>query len=164
MGRVLSIRSATAADLDALVRLNRVVQSLHATLYPRDFKSDVDSSAVTEFFAGRLANPNMVIAIAETDNEPVGYVLFEIQLRPETTFSPARPRIYVHHVCVKHDERRQGVGKALFGHVEERAAKESIPEMALDSWIANSEAREFFAAMGFVVVNTALRKGLGTSN
>lgn len=96
----MEVRAASEADLGALVRLNQVVQSLHAALYPSDFKQAPDPSAVTAFFAARLADPKCAIGIAELDLAPVGYIWFETQPRPETPFTLARPRIYVHHVSV----------------------------------------------------------------
>ena len=70
----VEVRVASEADFAALIQLNQVVQSLHAELYPGDFKREVDLSAVTMFFAARLADPKSVIAIAEIDCVPVGYV------------------------------------------------------------------------------------------
>ena len=51
----VEVRAASEADLDALIQLNRLVQNLHAALYPGDFKSVAEPSAVREFFAARLA-------------------------------------------------------------------------------------------------------------
>jgi hypothetical protein len=80
----VEVRAASKADFGALIQLNLVVQSLHAELYPGDFKREVDQSAVLTFFAARLADPKSVIAIAEADCVPAGYVWLEVQTRPET--------------------------------------------------------------------------------
>ncbi|WP_163831681.1 hypothetical protein, partial [Proteus mirabilis] len=80
----VKIRTASQADLDSLVALNQVVQSLHAALYPDDFKEVVDPAALRTYFAARLDGPHAGTVIAEIDAEPVGYVLFEVQVRPET--------------------------------------------------------------------------------
>ena len=87
----VEVRAALDVDLDALIQLNRVVQSLHAALYPGDFTPVVEPSAVRAFFAARLASPTSVIGIAQADRVPVGYVWFEVQARPETPFTPLDP-------------------------------------------------------------------------
>ena len=156
----VEVRAASEADFGALIQLNQVVQSLHAELYPGDFKREVDQSAVTTFFAARLADPKSAIAIAEADCVPVGYVWFEVQARPETPLTPPRPRIYVHHISVAPGVRRRGIAAALMRYVEHRAASEGIDEIALDTWAANLDAQHFFRAQGFAVFNVMLRKKL----
>jgi hypothetical protein len=69
----VEVRAALEVDLDALIQLNHVVQSLHAVLYPGDFTQMVDPCAVRSFFAARLAGPKSAIGIAEADRVPIGY-------------------------------------------------------------------------------------------
>jgi ribosomal protein S18 acetylase RimI-like enzyme len=156
----VKVRAASEADLDALVQLNQVVQNLHAVLYPGDFKQVADPSAVRTFFAARLAGSKSAIGIAEADRVPVGYVWFEVQVRPETPFTLPPPRIYVHHISVAPEARRRGIAAALMRYVEHRAASEGIHEIALDTWAANLDAQHFFGSQGFATFNVALRKKL----
>ncbi len=60
----VEVRAALDVDLDALIQLNRVVQSLHVALYPGDFTPVVEPPAVSAFFAARLASPTSMIGIA----------------------------------------------------------------------------------------------------
>ena len=154
----VNVRTASVADLGVLIRLNQMVQNLHAALYPEDFKEVADPSAVRAFFAERLIDPKCAIGIAEADGVPVGYVWFELQVRPETPFT--RPRIYVHHVSVAPEARRRGIATALFQFVEQRAASENFREIALDTWAANLDAQRFFGSLGFVPLRIGLRKKL----
>ena len=156
----VNVRTASVADLGVLIRLNQVVQNLHAALYPEDFKEVADPSAVGAFFAERLIDPKCAIYIAEADDVPVGYVWFELQVRLETPFTPSRPRIYVHHISVAPEARRRGIATALFHLVEQRAASENIREIALDTWAANLDAQHFFGSLGFVPLRMGLRKRL----
>lgn len=151
-----TVRPASEADLDALVRLNDAVQSLHAKLYPDKFKQRPDPSALRAFFAPRLP----AIALAEIDGEAVGYVWREAQSRPETPFSPARPRLYVHHVAVAPRARRRGVGSALMRYVEQDAARQGLSEIALGVWTQNRDALAFFRARGFAETTATLQKAL----
>ena len=106
----LEVRAASDANLDALVRLNRAVQTWHAAQYPDDFKRAADPSAVKAFFALRLDDPKSAIGIAEADRLPVGYVWSEVQPRPK--------RRSIHHgrvptSAVGPDARRRQIGAAL---------------------------------------------------
>jgi ribosomal protein S18 acetylase RimI-like enzyme len=154
------VRAASGADFDTLITLNQVVQSLHAALYPSDFKPVVDPAAVRALFATHIDAPESGIGIAEIDRAPVGYVFFEVQARPETGFSPARPRMYVHHLSVAAEARRQGVATALMEYIEQRADSDGINEIVLDVWAANLDAQHFFCSQGFVAFNVVLRKKL----
>ena len=73
----LHIRAATNDDLALLAQLNEPVQSLHAALYPADFKGNVDAANVASFFERAAAKPESSIAIAEQDGLPVGYIWFD---------------------------------------------------------------------------------------
>lgn len=153
------VRPASEADLDAVVELNGFVQELHERLYPDDFKQAPDADGVRAFFVARLS----AIAVAESKNAIVGYVWYEAQSLPETSFSPAKPRLYVHHLSVAPSARRRGVGAALMRHVELLATAQGLPEIALGAWAANSVAMDFFAAQGFVQITATLRKRLVAS-
>jgi ribosomal protein S18 acetylase RimI-like enzyme len=154
------VRAASEADFDTLIWLNQIVQSLHAALYPGDFKRVIDPVAVRTLFATRLAAPEHVVGIAEADRVPVGYVWFEVQARPETAFNPSRPRIYVHNISVAPGARRRGVATTLMSYVEQQAASKGIYEVVLDTWAENLEARRFFGSQGFAEFNVMLRKKL----
>jgi hypothetical protein len=46
----VAIGNATDADLDALIKLNALVQRLHAESYPADFKLLTDEGEIRDFF------------------------------------------------------------------------------------------------------------------
>ena len=153
-----TVRFASAADIDTLLFLNAEVQSLHATLYPENFKPTADAEGLRTMFAARLANPETRIALAEAGGAPVGYVYFETQALAETPFSPARRRVYLRHLCVVKAMQRRGVATALLRVVEQHAAAEGLSEIAVDAWAANVGALSFFQSRGFTALNIVLRK------
>jgi ribosomal protein S18 acetylase RimI-like enzyme len=156
----ISVRAASAADIDDVVRLNRDVQQLHAKLEPSFFKAHIDSGDVAAFFAAKLALPGNHILLADNGNGPSGYLWFELQDRPETPLTLARQRIYIHHLSVQMDARRQGIASALLRQVEAQARIADIATIALDAWAANEPARRFFAARGFTPFNLSFGKSL----
>jgi ribosomal protein S18 acetylase RimI-like enzyme len=157
----VAARPAIESDLDALIALNRVVQQLHAKLYPDDFGPETDPAAIRTRFASLLTEPRHALAVAETDGDVVGYIWTEHQIRPASPFYNRRDRIMIHHISVSPDTRRQGVAAALFRHVEQRAANEGIKDIYLETWAANTEAHAFFTAQGFTHLKLMFRKRLG---
>lgn len=154
----LHIRSATNDDLAILAQLNEPVQSLHAALYPADFKGDVDAANVVSFFERMATKPENSIAIAEQDGVPVGYIWFAISARPENAFKPAQSFVYIHHVSVATNARRRGVASAMLAYAKEQAHAAGVDEVRLDTWIANVEAQQFFEAHGFAPFVVMLRQ------
>ena len=152
------VRRAEAGDVGTLIQLNETVQHLHAGLYPDDFKHTVAKPEAASFFLERLNTPDCILAIAEIDLAPAGYVWFDRQSRPETPFTPARRRLYLHHISVKPEFHRRGAGSALMNYVEQSAALESAREIALATWSANLGAQRFFISHGFTDVTVAFRK------
>ena len=154
------VRKAARDDLDALVRLNGVVQKLHAELDPAHFRLDVDEAEVGAFFGGVIEDPNSQVLLAATDAIELGYVWFERQERPRTPFSPARTRLYVHHLAVADAARRRGVGSALLEAVRAEGERIGVGRIVLDVWAANRSAQTFFDAAGFTPFNLVMAKSL----
>lgn len=156
----ISVRAASATDIDDIVRLNRDVQQLHAELEPSFFKSNVNSEEVAAFFAAKLALSENHIRLADSGDCANGYVWFEVQDRPETPLTLARKRIYIHHLSVQAGARRHGIASALLRQVEAEALADGITNIALDTWAANGSARGFFEACGFTPFNFSLGRRL----
>ncbi|HKR86924.1 MAG TPA: GNAT family N-acetyltransferase [Phenylobacterium sp.] len=154
------VRKAARDDLDALVRLNGVVQRLHAELDPAHFRLDVDEAEVGAFFGSVIEDPNSQVLLAESDAAELGYVWFERQERPRTPFSPARTRLYVHHIAIADAARRTGVGSALLAAVGAEAERTGVGRIVLDVWAANRGAQAFFEAAGFAPFNLVMAKAL----
>jgi diamine N-acetyltransferase len=154
----VTTRNAVDADLDALIRLNAQVQELHAHVYPADFKSLTDEGEVRDFLASLMRRTDHTILLAQVDDEVVGYAWFEIQDRPQTPFTWAKKRVFLHHICADSGHRRLGVGSALITRVEERALAAGIGEIALDMWSLNDTAQAFFKSCGLEPYRLFLRK------
>ncbi len=156
----IKVRPAIAEDMDALVRMNGVVQDLHAELYPGEFKRAVDPALLRRAFAARMTEAGERTMIAEDEAGPLGYVVLEMQRRAESPFKPARSRVYIHHIAVLPEARRKGVASALIAAVERLALAEGVDQVELDYWAANADAEAFFAVRGFVPFNPRVRKQL----
>jgi ribosomal protein S18 acetylase RimI-like enzyme len=156
----ISVRVGSDADIDVIVRLNRDVQQLHAELEPSVFKTNIDTSEMTAFFAAKLILTEHHFRLAYLDDGPSGYIWFEVQERRETPLTLARKRIYIHHLSVQVSARRRGIASALLSQVEGEALAGRITNIALDTWAANGAARDFFEHRGFTPFNLTLGKRL----
>jgi ribosomal protein S18 acetylase RimI-like enzyme len=152
----LIIRKALEQDAATLRALNADVQALHAGAMPWLFKPPGPDSFSTAAVQDLLAEPDNLFFIAEVDGTAAGYAYAQIMELPETPFIYAHNRIYLHHISVKPDYRRHGVGSALIGAVREAAAETGIKLIALDVWTFNEEARAFFRRHGFAAYNERL--------
>jgi ribosomal protein S18 acetylase RimI-like enzyme len=154
----LAIRPATEADAALLTALNGAVQAVHAALLPDEFRRTADTDCAVAFFGALLGRPEQLFRIAEWEGAAAGYLWAELQERPETPFTFARPRLYIHHLSVNADRRRRGVGAALLREAERCAALAGSLEIALDTWSLNAPATAFFAARGYEPFRVMLRK------
>lgn len=160
----VTVRAADERDLAAIVRLNRVVQALHAEAEPDFFRPADDLPGIEGFHLAGIGEQGRKTLVAEVDGDVVGYVALVLQQRGAHTFAWAHRRLLVDQVGVDPAYRRCGVGRALMAQVEAMAAELSVPEVALDTWSFNEEARRFFEALGYQVYNLRLRKGVSGSS
>jgi ribosomal protein S18 acetylase RimI-like enzyme len=154
----LAIARAKLADIPELVRLNGVVQNLHAQLSPEIFRSDWVPSDLEALWADRLNDQNSKIVVATLDGRAVGYIWFQVQTRPQDALHLRRRRVYVHHIVVDESARGRGVGAELLDQVEVGAELSGISNVVLDAWASNSTAQAFFRARGFDPVSVGLGK------
>jgi ribosomal protein S18 acetylase RimI-like enzyme len=152
----IAIRRATDADVHAVSALNEHVQAIHAAVLPRRFKPPGRHTFPPEAVRTLLAESRTILLVADVGSTPAGYVYAEVVRRPETPFHFAYEMIYVHHISVGTDFRKQGVGRALLDAVRNAGAELGIATLALDVWTFNAEARGFFRRYGLTLYNERL--------
>ncbi|OYX30616.1 MAG: hypothetical protein B7Z01_14100 [Brevundimonas subvibrioides] len=78
---MLAVRSAKTSDLEALIDLNAVVQSLHATLEPAQFLTQADRDGVAALFSATLEKEPDAILVAEGRSSVRGGVSVDARRR-----------------------------------------------------------------------------------
>ena len=154
------VKVAENEDVDDLVSLNRDVQSLHAALYPNDFRPHADPAALRHLLVNVIADKMHKVGVHPGPTGAKGYVWIELQDRPETALTPASRQIYIHHIAVSCEYRRKGVASSLMRWVDEYAALMGIDQILLDHWVANDSAHAFFASIGYSPLRIVMRKNL----
>jgi ribosomal protein S18 acetylase RimI-like enzyme len=145
----IAVRRATAADAELVSALNADVQAIHAAALPWRFKPpEPDSFPASEVIA-ILEVPENLFFLAHADREPAGYAYAEVVRRPETSLTFVYEAVYIHHISVRSEYRRQGVGSALLSAVRASGLELGIALLTLDVWSFNEDARAFFRQSGF---------------
>lgn len=152
------VRRGVGTDARGIAVLNGHVHALHLQAEPGKFRA-TELDEVTEFFAGALQSPSNLFWVAH-EASPVGYLWAEEIFRPETPFTHAERLLYIHHLAVDPTARRTGVARALCLALEREAAARHVSRLALDHWSFNSDAGDFFSAVGFAEYNVKMRKRL----
>lgn len=145
----IAVRRATTADAELISSLNADVQALHAAAMPWRFKPPGPDTFPPAAAEALLARPGHVVFIAELAGKPAGYAYAETIHRAETPFHYAHAMVYLHHISVRPEFRRQGVGNALLEAVRSVGKDQGITLMTAEVWMFNENARAFFRRNGF---------------
>lgn len=150
------IRRAENRDIDAVHRLLRQVLELHAALRPDLFVSGeakYDKDALRHVFADD--NRPVYVAV-DGEDEVAGYAFCALQQRPDAAYIRPGRSLYVDDLCVDESRRGAGLGRLLFAHVLEEAARMGCTDVTLNVWQGNDKARAFYEKMGMFVRETRL--------
>jgi ribosomal protein S18 acetylase RimI-like enzyme len=145
----IRVRRAQIADAAVLSALNTEVQALHAKGFPERFKPPGPDTFPAAEVAVLLGKAENLFFLAVADEKPAGYAYAEIVRRPETSLTHAYETVHVHHLLVKGECRRQGIGTALLAAARDAGLERGITLLTLDVWTFNEEARSFFRKNGF---------------
>lgn len=104
----MNVRRATIDDAQSMASLNANVQQMHHEERPDWFKP-VDENAIMEMYRNRLMDPTITTFIAEHDDLALGFVLAEVQVKPESALSWTQTTLYIKQICVAPSQRRRGV-------------------------------------------------------
>jgi ribosomal protein S18 acetylase RimI-like enzyme len=132
----IHIRIASAADLQAIVKLSGFVQRKHADALPDLFKVPVVSKQTRDAFRKFLTDPANLMLLAE-EGQPAGYLWAEFQNRPESWDQFEQRLLYIHYVAVAPKFRRRGVGSLLLTRAIDIAQREGVKRVELDVWSFN---------------------------
>jgi diamine N-acetyltransferase len=145
----LRVRRAGADDAAVISSLNADVQAVHAAGFPERFKPPNAETFPPAEAAEILKQPGTLAFIAAIDSAPAGYAYAETIAQPETSLRHAYRMVHLHHISVRPEFRRRGVGAALLAAVHAAANEAGITLLTLDVWTFNNDARAFFARNGF---------------
>lgn len=149
----MNIRKAVLADKLTLSALCVDVQRLHAENHPGIFKIPKNTDFAAVFFEDMLADPQVVVYVAEENGQALGYILCKLMERAENPFTYTMRYLLIDQISVRPEAHRKGVGAALIERAVTLAGELDLPHIQLDSWGFNTNAHVFFEKLGFEKFN-----------
>jgi ribosomal protein S18 acetylase RimI-like enzyme len=149
----MNIRQAVLADKLTLSALCVDVQHLHAENHPGIFKIPKNTDFAAVFFEDMLADPQVVVYVAEENGQALGYILCKSMERAENPFTYTMRYLLIDQISVRPEARGKGVGAALIERTVTLAGELELPQIQLDSWGFNTNAHVFFEKLGFEKFN-----------
>lgn len=145
----VSIRPAAPADLEAVGRLGALLVRLHHDFDPDRFLAATPQTerAYGSFLGTQLAEPDILVLVAERDGEVVGYTYAGVE---GTDYMALRgPAGVVYDIVVDPAHREQGVGRMLLDAALEALEAKGAPRVVLSTAERNEPAQRLFARAGF---------------
>ena len=144
----MKIRLATKADAESWL-------AMRAALWPDANEEELRLEVARYFVAhGEPLLPHCVF-VAEHDGTIVG--MLELSLRPYADGCDSSPVPFIEAWYVASDMRGSGVGGALVRAAEQWALENGYTELASDALLENTESERAHTALGFEVVERAIR-------
>ncbi|MBI3648198.1 MAG: GNAT family N-acetyltransferase [Actinobacteria bacterium] len=141
----MKVRRATPEDVPGLVHLFEELERLQRewrVFTPRPGFAD----EVARKYRGALDRPDVVVLVAEDDDQIVGMAHGEA--RAPSRFSDERA-LHLSGVVVRSDFRGRGVGRALVREASRFAAERGITWITLNTFSPNQGSMDFWESLGF---------------
>ncbi|MCP3939008.1 MAG: GNAT family N-acetyltransferase [Actinomycetia bacterium] len=137
----LTIRSATADDIDAITSCVRAAYSLYAT------RMGKQPAPMLADYQQRVADRQAWVALVNDD--VAGAIVMWAR----------DDHLYVDNVAVDPERQGSGVGAALLGQAEQTAAELGFDEIRLYTNVAMTENLDYYPRRGFVETHRASEEG-----
>jgi GNAT superfamily N-acetyltransferase len=145
---MITIRPATAADLQALGRFGGALMRQHHAADARRFiQVEHPETGYGRWLVSRLASLDDVVLVAESAGEVVGYVWADVE---DLSWKDLRgPCGFVHDIYVDEAARRLGAGRGLLHAAVDWIRSKGRSQVVLWTKSENDHAKNLFAALGF---------------
>ena len=138
-------------DFNRVNELAVQVHEMHVTWNPDIFKS-VEEVINKEYFENLIKNEE--IYIAKVDKEIVGYIIFNIKEK-ENSSMRYRKQLNIDAICVDERYRGKGIGTKILESIKEIAKTRGCTDLYLTVNQENENAIKVYEKFGFKVKNIA---------
>jgi ribosomal protein S18 acetylase RimI-like enzyme len=145
----IRIRPAAPADLTAIGRLGALLVRTHHDFDPQRFLAPTSGTenAYGSFLGTQLAEPNIIILVAERDGEVVGYTSAGVE--GNDYMALRGPAGVLYDIVVDPAHRRNGIGRMLVDATVEALKARGAPRVVLSTAEQNHSAQRLFDRAGF---------------
>ena len=149
MNTSVTVRTATAADSEALGRLGALLVVEHHGFDPKRFIAPLPNLAQRygDFLTSQIDRADKVVLVAERGGSVVGYAYAGSEGNDYMVLRGPAGEIY--DLVVDPAHRRQGIGSSLLEAALEALATLGAPRAVLFTAARNEVARALFAKSGF---------------
>jgi ribosomal protein S18 acetylase RimI-like enzyme len=143
------IRRATPADMPAVGRLGALLVQVHYEFDSLRFMrpSRGTPAGYASFLGSQLDDPDVILLVAERDDEVIGYVYAAMEGRDYMSLRDSAG--VLHDIIVDPTSRRSGAGRQLLVEVLAVLKSRGAPRVVLSTAARNEPAQRLFASMGF---------------
>lgn len=138
---IVVYRPASLADLEVLARLNAGLQRDQGSLQP------LAEATLRQRMADWLGRGEYQAVLAERDGQSLGYALYRLEDQ----------LIFLRHLYVAPEARRQGLGRAFYRHLRDERWPAGWP-VQLNVLAVNERGQAFWAALGFETYSLTLHQ------
>ncbi|MGD9690119.1 MAG: N-acetyltransferase family protein [Phycisphaerales bacterium] len=142
------VRSATAADVPAVLPMVAAICALHEGLDPERYAMLPDVVARYErWLPQRATDPRSVFLVAEHEGRVIGFLVASIERN--IPIYRLDEYAFIHDTWVEPGHRRRGVARELVREAVERFRALGVRQVRLETAGENEPARRLFASCGF---------------
>lgn len=145
---MITIRRALKSDETALGPLGAALMRQHHASDPRRFiLTNRPEEGYGRFLVSQLADPDVLVLVAERSSEVVGYVFAGIE--PTSWRDLRGPCGFIHDIYVHESARKEGAGQRLLREAIEWIHSRGMTQVVLWSKAGNDSAQRMFTKLGF---------------
>ncbi|MCL9782705.1 GNAT family N-acetyltransferase [Vibrio sp. S4M6] len=141
------VRSATVADIDEILELNRQIGQYHYDNAPDVFVSP--SAEEKEFLLQAVLDEKRLFSVAVDEKHVVGFISAKIDINESIPFLSKQPICRIGTIVVDENCRSKGIGKHLMDHCYSWAQENKAYQVRLEVMSFNSRAMSFYQSLGF---------------
>ena len=145
----ITIRAATGRDLEAIGKLGTLLVRTHYEFDPKRFMPTQPGmeQGYASFIGTQLADPDVVVLVAERDGAVGGYLYASLEARDWMSLRDAAG--VIHDIIVDPAQRGVGMGRQLLEAGLAWLREHGAPRAVLSTAQRNEAAQRLFASVGF---------------
>ena len=147
MKEEIKLRQGTIDDIESIVNLWMKSAQFHAEIEPRFQYSQDISQPTKEYYSKQLQSEEAYIAIAQTNDNLVGFICAIVHERPP--IHKHRKMGFIEGLFIEPDSRRNGLGTNLWHMALDWLKLQEVSKIQLTVAVMNTEAIEFWKKLGF---------------
>lgn len=147
----ITIRRATASDINGIVKLLGQVLSVHHSGRPDIFKEIGQKYSDDELLSIIRNDDNPVFVCVDDNSNVLGHCFCQTVNRKETLVAYSYKTLYIDDLCVDESSRGKHLGKMLYEHARRYASDNGYYNITLHAWACNPNAVAFYRHLGMSV-------------